>query len=61
METSKQSMVTRIPDPITRASWDNYLTMSMADARELGFSNPVQDNGAINGDYANITVNGVSC
>ena len=46
------------PDPITRASWDNYLTMSMADARELGFSNPVKDNGAINGDYAKITVNG---
>ncbi|TXD46810.1 TAT-variant-translocated molybdopterin oxidoreductase [Polaribacter sp. IC073] len=46
------------PDPITRASWDNYLTMSMADARELGFSNPVKDNGAINGDYAKVTVNG---
>ena len=48
------------PDPITRASWDNYLMMSMADARELGFSNPVKDNGAIDGDYAKVTVNGVS-
>ena len=48
------------PDPITRASWDNYLTMSMADARALGFENPVKDNGAIDGDYANITVNGVT-
>ncbi|AUC85404.1 quinol:cytochrome C oxidoreductase [Polaribacter sp. ALD11] len=47
------------PDPITRASWDNYLTMSIPDARELGFSNPVKDNGAINGDYAKVTVNGV--
>ncbi|MDX6747958.1 TAT-variant-translocated molybdopterin oxidoreductase [Polaribacter sp. PL03] len=47
------------PDPITRASWDNYLTMSMADARDLGFSNPVKDNGAINGDYAKVTINGV--
>ena len=46
------------PDPITRASWDNYLTMSMADARDLGFTNPVKDNGAINGDYAKVTVNG---
>ncbi len=27
--------------------------------QEIRFSNPVQDNGAINGDYANITVNGV--
>ncbi len=46
------------PDPLTRAAWDNYLTMSMADARTLGFENPVQDNGAINGDYAKVSVNG---
>jgi MoCo/4Fe-4S cofactor protein with predicted Tat translocation signal len=46
------------PDPITRTSWDNYLTMSMADARELGFTNPIKDNGAIDGDYAKISVNG---
>ena len=49
-----------LPDPITRAAWDNYLTMSAADARANGFTNPVQDNGAINGQYANITVNGVT-
>ena len=49
-----------LPDPLTRASWDNYITMSMPDARELGFSNPVKDNGAINGQYANVTVNGVT-
>lgn len=48
------------PDPITRAAWDNYLTMSIADAKELGFSNPVKDNGAINGNYAKVTVNGVT-
>ena len=46
------------PDPITRASWDNYLMMSMADARELGFTNPIKDNGAIDGDYAKVSVNG---
>jgi molybdopterin-containing oxidoreductase family iron-sulfur binding subunit len=46
------------PDPITRTSWDNYLTMSPADAKALGFENPVQDNGAINGDYAKVSVNG---
>ena len=49
-----------LPDPLTRASWDNYITMSMADARERGFTNPVKDNGAINGQYANVTVNGVT-
>ena len=48
------------PDPITRAAWDNYLTVSMADARELGFTNPVKDNGAINGNYAKVSVNGVT-
>jgi len=49
-----------LPDPLTRASWDNYLLMSQLDADALGFSNPVQDNGAINGQYATITVNGVA-
>ena len=48
------------PDPITRASWDNYLTISIADASKYGFTNPVKDNGAINGNYATVTVNGVS-
>jgi len=49
-----------LPDPLTRAAWDNYLTVSMADANAFGFDNPVQDNGAINGNYANVTVNGVT-
>ena len=48
------------PDPLTRAAWDNYLTVSMSDANTLGFTNPVQDNGAINGNYAKLTVNGVT-
>ncbi|MGB2272735.1 MAG: TAT-variant-translocated molybdopterin oxidoreductase [Flavicella sp.] len=48
-----------LPDPITRASWDNYLTISKSDAEKFGFTNPVKDNGAIDGDYANITVGGV--
>ena len=48
------------PDPITRASWDNYLSISIADASKYGFTNPVKDNGAINGNYATVSVNGVS-
>ena len=48
------------PDPLTRAAWDNYLTISMADAKKLGFTNPIKDNGAIDGDYANLTHNGVT-
>ncbi len=57
-----------MPDPLTRASWDNYLTMSEADAKELGlwfdrssfFTEARHDaNGGLNGHYANITVGGV--
>jgi molybdopterin-containing oxidoreductase family iron-sulfur binding subunit len=48
------------PDPITRTSWDNYLTVSKADADALGLMNKHVANGALNGSYANVTVNGVS-
>ena len=44
------------PDPITRVSWDNYLTISMADANRLGLVNTNTGNGALNGSYANVTV-----
>lgn len=47
------------PDPITRVSWDNYLTMSSADAKELGFRNWHVANGALDGDYAEISANGI--
>ncbi|WP_298419040.1 TAT-variant-translocated molybdopterin oxidoreductase [uncultured Kordia sp.] len=46
------------PDPITRASWDNYLTVSKADAAELGLVNENVANGGLNGSYATITVAG---
>jgi len=46
------------PDPITRASWDNYLTVSQADAEKLELKNWNVANGGLNGTYANITVNG---
>jgi len=44
------------PDPITRVSWDNYLTVSMRDANALGLKNTNTANGALNGSYANVTV-----
>lgn len=47
-----------MPDPITRTSWDNYLTVSRADAEELGLTNENVANGALNGSYANISVQG---
>ncbi|MEC3905824.1 TAT-variant-translocated molybdopterin oxidoreductase [Tamlana sp. 2201CG12-4] len=48
------------PDPITRTTWDNYLTVSKADAAEIGLANTHVANGALNGSYANVTVNGVT-
>ncbi|MRI02509.1 4Fe-4S dicluster domain-containing protein [Kriegella sp. EG-1] len=48
------------PDPITRVSWDNYVTVSKADAAKLGFVNENVANGGLDGSYAKLTVNGVS-
>ena len=44
------------PDPITRNTWDNYITVSKRDAEELGIENRVKSNGAIDGDLVNIKV-----
>lgn len=43
------------PDPITRVSWDNYVTVSNSDAKRLGLSNEIVANGGLNGSYATIT------
>ena len=42
------------PDPITRVSWDNYVTVSNADAKLLGFSNEIVADGGLNGSIATI-------
>ncbi len=48
------------PDPITRVSWDNYITVSKADAEELGLENYNVANGGLDGSYANVTVDGTT-
>jgi MoCo/4Fe-4S cofactor protein with predicted Tat translocation signal len=45
-----------LPDPITRVSWDNYLTVSRADAEKLGLENKIVANGGLNGSYAKVSV-----
>ncbi|SOC78979.1 quinol:cytochrome c oxidoreductase iron-sulfur protein precursor [Salinimicrobium sediminis] len=45
-----------LPDPITRASWDNYLMVSRIDAEEMGLENEHVSNGALNGSYVNLKV-----
>jgi MoCo/4Fe-4S cofactor protein with predicted Tat translocation signal len=47
------------PDPLTRVSWDNYVTVSNADAKKLGLSNEIVANGGLNGSYATLTADGV--
>jgi MoCo/4Fe-4S cofactor protein with predicted Tat translocation signal len=47
------------PDPISRASWDNYATVSKADAKALGLENWNVANGGLNGSVATLEVNGV--
>lgn len=46
------------PDPITRASWDNYLTVSKADAAEWKLENYNVANGGLNGSYVTVEANG---
>ncbi|MCF6213038.1 MAG: TAT-variant-translocated molybdopterin oxidoreductase [Flavobacteriaceae bacterium] len=46
-----------LPDPITRTTWDNYLTMSIADAKALDINNWNVSNGALNGDKVTVKVN----
>ena len=48
------------PDPISRASWDNYLTISKADAERYGLKNVNVANGGLDGSYVKVTVNGTT-
>lgn len=48
------------PDPISRASWDNYLTISKSDAESYGLKNENVANGGLDGSYVKLTVGGVS-
>ncbi|RIV35433.1 4Fe-4S dicluster domain-containing protein [Flagellimonas lutimaris] len=46
------------PDPISRVSWDNYVTVSKADAQSWGLENTIEADGGLNGSYVNLTVDG---
>ncbi|MBT8237146.1 MAG: 4Fe-4S dicluster domain-containing protein, partial [Croceitalea sp.] len=48
------------PDPISRVTWDNYITVSKADAMALGFENENVANGGLDGSYATLTVDGTT-
>jgi molybdopterin-containing oxidoreductase family iron-sulfur binding subunit len=45
-----------LPDPVTRLTWDNYLTIAAADALALGFENETNSDGSLDGSYATVKV-----
>ncbi len=47
-----------LPDPVTRLSWDNYVTMSAADAISMELMNRNLANGALNGSMVTLKANG---
>ncbi|MCW3160566.1 TAT-variant-translocated molybdopterin oxidoreductase [Chryseobacterium oryctis] len=49
-----------LPDPITRMSWDNYLTISPKDAEKFGIENDLNARMQLDGSIVNLTVNGVT-
>lgn len=49
-----------LPDPITRTTWDNYITISRIDAEANDLENWTVDNGALDGSLVNVTVNGIT-
>ncbi len=48
-----------LPDPITRVSWDNYITISKTDADLYKLDNNNVANGGLNGSYVTAEVDGV--
>ncbi|PZD78775.1 TAT-variant-translocated molybdopterin oxidoreductase [Mesonia sp. K7] len=55
-EQANNPWLQELPDPITRTTWDNYLTISKADAEALDLINKHVANGGLNGSYANVKV-----
>lgn len=49
-----------LPDPITRMSWDNYLTISPKDAEKFGIDNDLNARMQLDGSIVNLTVNGIT-
>jgi len=57
---SNNPWLMELPDPISRLSWDNYLTISPKDAEVLKLENSLNARMQLDGDLVNLTVNGVT-
>jgi molybdopterin-containing oxidoreductase family iron-sulfur binding subunit len=49
-----------LPDPITRTTWDNYVSISKGDAERIGVTNWNVADGGLNGSLVELTVNGIA-
>lgn len=56
---SNNPWLQELPDPISRVSWDNYITMSAAQANDMGLRNKTRSNGAIDGNYVTVVAGDV--
>lgn len=59
-EQANNPWLQELPDPITRTTWDNFVMMSMVDAKKLGVENYHVSNGALNGSRINIKLDDVT-
>ena len=48
-----------LPDPISKVTWDNYVTMSPIDVKEMGLHEMLRQD--IDGSIVDLTVNGINC
>ena len=54
---SNNPWLQELPDPISKTTWDNYLTVSPSYAKELDLKNWLVADGALNGDVVDLTFN----
>ncbi|KFC24402.1 TAT-variant-translocated molybdopterin oxidoreductase [Chryseobacterium sp. FH1] len=55
---SNNPWLMELPDPISRLSWDNYITISPKDAEALGLENSLNGRMQLDGDTVKLTANG---
>ncbi|MEI6021081.1 MAG: 4Fe-4S dicluster domain-containing protein, partial [Bacteroidota bacterium] len=55
---SNNPWLMEMPDPISKVTWDNYITMSPTDVKEMGLREMLRQD--IYGSIADLTVNGVT-
>lgn len=59
-QQANNPLLQELPDPITRTTWDNYLTVSQVDAKNLGIKNWNVSNGGLNGSLVELSSNGTT-